>query len=312
MARGRSTDHAGSRNKGRSRSHSKTRKLKCYHYHKEWHYIKDCPERKWKKKDNSKTADAGVAEDNSDGADVLSITISSSDGGWILDTGCSYHMCPNRDWFATYHSVDGGKVLMGNDVTCKGSTVTGAASAASFSDIDSDTTKLWHMRLGHMSERGMDVLSKQRFLGSKKTEKLDFCEHCVFGKQCMVKFSGVVHNTKGMMQSILTLLVTSIFEIRCIEMNSLENHGMNKAQNGNEEGDNQFANLPPIDDLLANLGNLLEENPREIEGEQLNAFSSINDDNEPEESSWSGDFDSDASPDNKICQIPARDARRAV
>ncbi|KAK3009021.1 hypothetical protein RJ639_013851 [Escallonia herrerae] len=29
------------------------------------------------------------------------------------------------------------------------------------SDIDYDTTKLWHMRLGHMSERIMDVLSKQ-------------------------------------------------------------------------------------------------------------------------------------------------------
>ncbi|KAK2974226.1 hypothetical protein RJ640_016712 [Escallonia rubra] len=87
MARGRSTDHAGSRNKGRSKSQSKTRKLKCYHCHKEGHYRKVCPECKGKKKDNSKTADARVVEDNSDGADVLSVTINSSDGGWILDMG---------------------------------------------------------------------------------------------------------------------------------------------------------------------------------------------------------------------------------
>ncbi|KAK2985063.1 hypothetical protein RJ640_022941 [Escallonia rubra] len=256
MARGRSTDHAGSRNKGRSKSQSKTRNLKCYHYHKEGHYRKDCPERKGKKKDDSKTADAVVVEDNSDGADVLSVTISSSDGG---------------DWFATYRSFDGGKVLMGNDVACKlvgigsiqirmhdgivrtltdvrhvpelrknlislgtldsngcsyraagrvmrimkgalvmmkglkqnslylskRSTVTGAAATASSSDIDSNTTKLWHMCLGHMSERGMDVLSKQGLLGSKKIGKLDFCEHCVFGKQCRVKFSRAIHTTKG-------------------------------------------------------------------------------------------------------------------
>ncbi|KAK2969926.1 hypothetical protein RJ640_000455 [Escallonia rubra] len=230
MARGRSTDHVGSRNKGRSRSQSKTGKLKCYHCHKERHYRKDCPERKGKKNDNSKTADAGVVEDNSYSADVLSVTISSSDGGWILDTGCFYHMCPNRDWFATYRSFDGGKFLMGNDVACKvveissiqirmhygivrtltgvrhipelrktlislgtldsngcsyraaggvmrimkgslvvmkglkqnslyllqGSTVTGAAVVASSSDINSDTTKIWHMRLGHMSERDED------------------------------------------------------------------------------------------------------------------------------------------------------------
>ncbi|KAK2970416.1 hypothetical protein RJ640_016270 [Escallonia rubra] len=116
-----------------------------------------------------------------------------------------------RDWFATYRSFDGGKVLLGNDVACKvvgissiqirmhdgiGSTVTRTAAVALSSDIDSDTSKLWHMRLGHMSERGMDVLSKQGLLGSKKIGKLDFCEHCVFGKQCRVKFSRVVHTTK--------------------------------------------------------------------------------------------------------------------
>ncbi|KAK3013991.1 hypothetical protein RJ639_009544 [Escallonia herrerae] len=194
MARGQSTDDAVSKNKERSRFQSKAKKLKCYHCHKEGHYRKDCLECKGKKKDNFKTADAGVVEDNSDGADVLSITISSLDGGWILDTGYFYHMCPNRDWFATYRSFDGGKVLMG-DVSCKvvgigsiqikmhdgvvrtltdvrhvlelrknlGSTVTGAAATVSSSDIDSDTTKLWHMRLGHMSERGMDVLSKQGY-----------------------------------------------------------------------------------------------------------------------------------------------------
>ncbi|KAK3035689.1 hypothetical protein RJ639_032561 [Escallonia herrerae] len=63
MARGRSTDHAGSKNKGRLRSQSK-----CYHCHKEGHYRNDCPQRKGKKEDNSKTTDvAGVVEDNFDG-----------------------------------------------------------------------------------------------------------------------------------------------------------------------------------------------------------------------------------------------------
>ncbi|KAK3009485.1 hypothetical protein RJ639_015446 [Escallonia herrerae] len=52
------------------------------------------------------------------------------------------------------------KVLKQNSLYfLQGSTVTGVAATTSFSDIDSDTTKLWHMRLGHMNER--DVLFKE-------------------------------------------------------------------------------------------------------------------------------------------------------
>lgn len=144
---------------------------------------------------------------------------------WILDSGCSYHMCPERSWFHTYEEFDGGAVLMGNDATVKtvgignikvkmfdgkvrtltnvrhvpdlkknlvslgaltangckfvgegtdlkvvkgslvmikgqrfaanlykmiGSTVTGDAAVGSEEEVE-DTSKLWHMRLGHMS-----------------------------------------------------------------------------------------------------------------------------------------------------------------
>ncbi|KAK3040107.1 hypothetical protein RJ639_027833 [Escallonia herrerae] len=48
----------------------------------------------------------------------------------------------------------------------QGSTVTGPVAVASSFDIDSDTTKLWHMHLGHMSERDTNVLSKQVWSGT--------------------------------------------------------------------------------------------------------------------------------------------------
>ena len=38
---------------------------------------------------------------------------------WVLDSGCSYHICPHRDWFVTYHPIDGGNVLMRNNMLCK-------------------------------------------------------------------------------------------------------------------------------------------------------------------------------------------------
>ena len=42
----------------------------------------------------------------------------------------------------------------------QGSTVTGDVVVSISEDPDLDTTRLWHMRLGHMSERELHVLSK--------------------------------------------------------------------------------------------------------------------------------------------------------
>ncbi|KAG8492461.1 hypothetical protein CXB51_009586 [Gossypium anomalum] len=84
----------------------------------------------------------------------------------------------------------------------QGSTVTGDAAVASSSLSDDDITKLWHMRLGHMSENGMTELSKKRLLDGQGICKLNFCEHFVFGKQKRVRFTRGIHNTKGTLEYI--------------------------------------------------------------------------------------------------------------
>jgi len=65
---------------------------------------------------------------------------------------------------------------IGSLYVLQGTVVTGSAVVSS-SMPENDVTKLWHMRVGHMSEKGMHLLSKQGI------GKLDFCKHCVFGKQ---------------------------------------------------------------------------------------------------------------------------------
>lgn len=44
---------------------------------------------------------------------------------WILDLGCSFHICPNKDLFSTYSLFEGGLVLIGNNSPCK---VTGVST----------------------------------------------------------------------------------------------------------------------------------------------------------------------------------------
>ena len=50
------------------------------------------------------------------------LSVSSSTDGlknfWLLDSACSFHVTPHKNWFDTYRSVNCGFVRMGNDATC--------------------------------------------------------------------------------------------------------------------------------------------------------------------------------------------------
>ncbi|KAM7477355.1 hypothetical protein LguiA_025568 [Lonicera macranthoides] len=282
--RGRS-DEKKQENRGKSRSKSRgptdKSKIICHKCKKPGHIPRECPNRT-----NGGGENKGVVENantnavtalkDEDFESMLVVTSRvSSSSEWILDSGCSYHMCPNRELFHTFTEVDGSKVLMGNDHACKtmgigtirlkmhdgvvrtlrdvqyvpdlkknlislgvlhsngyrvileggnlkvlseamvvmrgnnegnlyflqGSTVIGFASVTT---EEIDTTRLWHMRLGHDGEKAMTVLSKQGLLEGAKSCKLEFCEHCVLEKQTRVKFGTAVHCTKGALDYVHT------------------------------------------------------------------------------------------------------------
>ncbi|KAG8501609.1 hypothetical protein CXB51_003912 [Gossypium anomalum] len=135
------------------------------------------------RKTTRNSGEADVVEDYSDSELlVTSVNNSKVSEEWILDSGCTFHMSPNWDWFTTYETMSEGVVLMGNNASCKiagvgtikvkmfdrvvktlsdGSTVTGDAAVVSSSLSDDDITKIWHMHLGYMSENGMAELSKR-------------------------------------------------------------------------------------------------------------------------------------------------------
>uniref|UniRef100_A0A2N9GRZ0 CCHC-type domain-containing protein n=1 Tax=Fagus sylvatica TaxID=28930 RepID=A0A2N9GRZ0_FAGSY len=145
--RGRKKDKDDKSARGRSKSKSKT--VKCFKCQKKGHMKRDCPE--WNKgKEESSTSVNVVADSESDG-DMLSVS-SSTDGlnnSWLLDSACSFHVTPHRNWFDTYRSINCGSVRMGQKISSNvykllGNTILGGVAAVA--ESEDDDTLLWHMR----------------------------------------------------------------------------------------------------------------------------------------------------------------------
>ncbi|KAL1564751.1 retrovirus-related pol polyprotein [Salvia divinorum] len=101
--------------RGRSKLKRKAAKDECAFCYEKGHWKKDCP--KLKKKGKA-PQDANVAECKNDAESDCSLTVSptiSHPSEWILDSGCTYHMCPIREWFFDFKELNGGVVYMGND-----------------------------------------------------------------------------------------------------------------------------------------------------------------------------------------------------
>ena len=91
----------------------------CYYCHKEGHYIKDCFKKQKDDKERKPVdGDLAIVSNESENGEVLAVCLGNNNSDWILDSGCTYHMCPNKSWFHTYSKTNGGQVLLGNNVSC--------------------------------------------------------------------------------------------------------------------------------------------------------------------------------------------------
>ena len=82
----------------------------------------------------------------------------------------------------------------------QGTAVTGDVSI--LASLGLDKTLIWHLRLGHMSEKGLKILEKQGVLGDDKLGSQEFCEVCVLGKSSRTSFKTAVHNIRGTLDYI--------------------------------------------------------------------------------------------------------------
>ncbi|GKV52757.1 hypothetical protein SLEP1_g59325 [Rubroshorea leprosula] len=148
-----------------------------------------------------------------------SIDVAHHDSTWVVDTVASYHVTPNRDWFSSYKEGDFGSLKMGNRSEAKivgvgdvwletniGSKLhlknvrhvpeirlnlmsTGMLDDDGYLNyFEADATELWHKRLGHLSEKGLQILSKKELLPDFTRNLSKTYADCLDGKHHRVSF----------------------------------------------------------------------------------------------------------------------------
>ncbi|VFQ71852.1 unnamed protein product [Cuscuta campestris] len=123
VAKGAGRERRRSKERGDAsqRFKSSSKSFRCYYCDEEGHFKRDCPKRRKEKKDG-KTPVTAVAESSNQASEedlFLATTKSLGKSDWILDSGCSFHMCSIKEQFDTYQTCDGGAVKMANGARSK-------------------------------------------------------------------------------------------------------------------------------------------------------------------------------------------------
>ncbi|KAI9152983.1 hypothetical protein LWI28_004029 [Acer negundo] len=112
-----------------------------------------------------------VTSDKSDG-ELLAVTSSSNAiQHLILDTGCSFHMCANKEWFDTYAERSCEEVLMVDDSLCKIQGI-GSVKIRMHDEIVREQNSLVPQQLKQQFQRSIALDKPKREL--KKPERYGF------------------------------------------------------------------------------------------------------------------------------------------
>ncbi|KAD4178745.1 hypothetical protein E3N88_27336 [Mikania micrantha] len=125
FVRGRTEQRENNKTKSSSSISKSRAKLRCYVCNSDKHLKRNCPEWKKRKSEYSKgkshvvNSDTEGSLDGYESADVLMVSKASCVSEWVMDSGCSFHMTPCKEYFKELTIKDLGNVHLGDNSPCQ-------------------------------------------------------------------------------------------------------------------------------------------------------------------------------------------------
>lgn len=139
------------RSKSRGKSTGRQDKT-CWICGSDSHWKRDCPDRRKGSFNDKASSSANVAA-KLPGPLVLTASLVVSEEEWVLDSGCTFHITPQRELLTNFKEFDGNKVMMGNNTYC---TVRGTGTIT-IDNSDGTTVSLSNVR--YIPEMGRNLIS---------------------------------------------------------------------------------------------------------------------------------------------------------
>ncbi|CAL2226285.1 unnamed protein product [Prunus armeniaca] len=178
-------DKSKSKSRDGSRGRSKTRKdLECYHCDGIGHMKRECrlfkrEQDRGNEKSDARHTTATTSGGNEDVRHVLDMRLNLIYTGLLDDEGYTNVFAEGK-WKLSKNSLVLARGKKENTLYMTHAKVSNGYVNA----LAKDSIELWHKRLSHMSEKGLQILAKREALiGMKKGMPLKSCTHYLAGKQ---------------------------------------------------------------------------------------------------------------------------------
>ncbi|KAE8690124.1 hypothetical protein F3Y22_tig00110926pilonHSYRG00104 [Hibiscus syriacus] len=196
--------------RGRSKLKSRLSKDECVFCREKRNWKKECPrlKNKGKPERGKAVSESNMVEyDDADSDFKFAATPSTScSSSWLLDSACSHHMTPNREWFFDFKELKDVHYvpdLMRNLISVGTLESKGLEVRAKDGIMRIISGALVIMK-GIRKRNNVYYFMGSTIVGTAGARacKLAFCEHCIKGKNKMVKFGTAIHDTKGILDYV--------------------------------------------------------------------------------------------------------------